>query len=63
MINFVLNILPIKTVTKKFMIYIFNIIVCYHLAKFEIKSPLVHGEIKKRQIVLRGAHSLEGEMN
>jgi hypothetical protein len=36
-------------------IYIFNItyVVCYHLARFGLKSSLVHEEIK-REIVLMG---------
>jgi hypothetical protein len=36
------------------MIYFFNIsyVVCYHIAKFELKTPLVYEETKK-QIVLR----------
>jgi hypothetical protein len=53
MINLVLNILPIKIVTKKFKIYIFNIpyVVCaITLQNFELKSPLVHGEIKKDKL-------------
>jgi hypothetical protein len=49
------------------MIYIFNIpyVVCCQLANFELKSPLVHGEIKK--IMLRGKLNqmvwFRGEMN
>jgi hypothetical protein len=35
------------------MIYFFDIpyVVFYHLAKFELKSTLVHGEIKKTNCV------------
>jgi hypothetical protein len=35
------------------MIYYFNIpyVVFYHLAKFELKNSLVHGEIKKKNYV------------
>jgi hypothetical protein len=38
------------------MLYFFNMsyVVFYKLANFELKSPLVHGEIKKIQIVLIG---------
>jgi hypothetical protein len=52
MINFILKYSTYQTSDKKFMIYIFNIpyVVCYHLANFELKSPLVHGEIKKDKL-------------
>jgi hypothetical protein len=51
-----LNILPYQNSDEKFMIYSFKIsyIVCYELTKFELKTSLVNGEIKKYKIVLKG---------
>jgi hypothetical protein len=48
MINLLLNIIPYQNGDKKSW-YIFNVtyFVCYYLVKFELKTPLVHGETKK----------------
>jgi hypothetical protein len=53
MINFILNYSTYQNIEKIHDIF-FNIpyVVCYHLAKFKLKNPLVHGEIKNINCVL-----------
>jgi hypothetical protein len=53
--NFILKYSTYQNSEKNSWYIFFNIpyVVSYRLAKFELKSPLVHREIK-RQIVLKG---------